>query len=216
FGGLVGVIAITRVEKGNPIPGVAIATALMPPLCTAGYGLATLNASYFFGAVYLYTINCFFICIATFFVIKYLKYPAAATVDPKNAQKIRYGITAIMMIMIIPSFYLAYNLFQEKRFTKTVDEFINLEFGSRGYTVIYQKLNYNSNPKTVDIAFLNKKLTPEEMKLYNRMLADKGVRNTVLNFRQDDADLKSEILKELGKQDHTLTEKDVTINNLRT
>jgi len=216
FGGLVGVIAITRVEKGNPIPGVAIATALMPPLCTAGYGLATLNASYFFGAFYLYTINCFFICIATFFVIKYLKYPAAAAVDPKNAQKIRYGITAIMMIMIIPSFYLAYNLFQEKRFTKTVDEFINLEFGSRGYTVIYQKLNYNSNPKTVDIAFLNKKLTPEEMKLYNRMLADKGVRNTVLNFRQDDADLKSEILKELGKQDHTLTEKDVTINNLRT
>ncbi|SFO25643.1 uncharacterized hydrophobic domain-containing protein [Paenimyroides ummariense] len=215
FGGLVGVIAITRVEKGNPIPGVAIATALMPPLCTAGYGLATLNASYL-GAFYLYTINCFFICIATFFVIKYLKYPAAAVVDPKNAKKIRYGITTLMMLMIIPSFYLAYNLFQEKRFTKTVDEFINLEFGSRGYTVIYQKLNYNSNPKTVDIAFLNKKLTLAEMKLYNRMLADKGVRNTVLNFRQDDADLKSEILKELGKQDHVLTEKDLTINNLRT
>lgn len=65
FGGLVGVIAFTRVEKGNPIPGVAIATALMPPLCTAGYGLATLNFAYFFGAFYLYTINCFFICIAT-------------------------------------------------------------------------------------------------------------------------------------------------------
>lgn len=97
-----------------------------------------------------------------------------------------------------------------------MDEFINLEFGSRGYTVIYQKLNYNSNPKTVDIAFLNKKMTPEEMKLYNRMLADKGVTDTVLNFRQDDADLKSEILKELGKQDHTLTEKDLTINNLTT
>lgn len=83
-------IAITRVEKGNPIPGVAIATALMPPLCTAGYGLATLNINYFLGAFYLYTINCFFICIATFFVIKYLKYPAAAAVDPKNAQEIRY------------------------------------------------------------------------------------------------------------------------------
>lgn len=67
FGGLVGVIAITRVEKGNPILGVAIATALMPPLCTAGYGLATFNLSYFAGAFYLYTINCFFICIATFF-----------------------------------------------------------------------------------------------------------------------------------------------------
>ncbi|SMP91435.1 MULTISPECIES: DUF389 domain-containing protein [Sphingobacterium] len=106
FGGLVGVIAITRVEKGNPIPGVAIATALMPPLCTAGYGLATFNFSYFFGAFYLYTINCFFICIATFLVIKYLKYPASATIEPKNEKRIRYGITTLMMIMIIPSFYL--------------------------------------------------------------------------------------------------------------
>jgi len=65
FGRLVGVIAITRVEKGNP----------MPPLCTAGFGLATFNFSYFFGAFYLYTINCFFICIATFFVVKFLQYP---------------------------------------------------------------------------------------------------------------------------------------------
>src|SRR6476660_501324 len=74
FGGLVGVIAITRVEKGNPIPGVAIATALMPPLCTAGYGLAIFNLKFFFGALYLYAINCVFICIATFIIVKYLKY----------------------------------------------------------------------------------------------------------------------------------------------
>ncbi len=215
FGGLVGVIAITRVEKGNPIPGVAIATALMPPLCTAGYGLATFNFSYFFGAFYLYTINCFFICIATFLVIKYLKYPASATIEPKNEKRIRYGITTLMMIMIIPSFYLAYNLFEEKKFTKTVEEFINSEFNSRGYTVIYKKLNYNSNPKKVDLAFLNKKLSKEEMEMYNRLLDERGIHNTMMNFRQDDADLKSEILSELNKQDASLSEKDVTINNLR-
>ncbi|KMQ70583.1 DUF389 domain-containing protein [Chryseobacterium koreense] len=214
FGGLVGVIAITRVEKGNPIPGVAIATALMPPLCTAGYGLATFNFSYFFGAFYLYTINCFFICIATFLVIKYLKYPASATIEPKNEKRIRYGITTLMMIMIIPSFYLAYNLFEEKKFTKTVEEFINSEFNSRGYTVIYKKLNYNSSPKKVDLAFLNKKLSKEEMEMYNRLLDERGIHNTMLNFRQDDADLKSEILSELNKQDASLSEKDVTINNL--
>lgn len=75
FGGLVGVIATTRAEKGNPIPGVAIATALMPPLCTAGYGLAMGNYTYFLGALYLYTINCFFICLATFAIVKYLQYP---------------------------------------------------------------------------------------------------------------------------------------------
>lgn len=215
FGGLVGVIAITRVEKGNPIPGVAIATALMPPLCTAGYGLATFNFNYFFGAFYLYTINCFFICIATFLVIKYLKYPASATIEPKNEKLIRYGITTLMIIIILPSFYLAYNLFEEKKFTKTVEEYINSEFNNRGYTVIYKKLNYNSSPKKVDLAFLNRKLSKEEMEMYNKLLDERGIHNTILNFRQDDADLKSEILSELNKQDASLSEKDVTINNLR-
>jgi uncharacterized hydrophobic protein (TIGR00271 family) len=215
FGGLVGVIAITRVEKGNPIPGVAIATALMPPLCTAGYGLATFNISYFLGAFYLYVINCFFICTATFLVVKYLKYPVSVTIDPKNEQRIRYGITGLMMVMIIPSFYLAYTLFEEKKFTKTVEEFISSEFSNRGYTVIYKKLNYRSNPRKVDLAFLNKKLTKEEMEIYNRLLDEKGIHNTILSFKQDDADLKSEILSELNKQSASLSEKDVVINNLR-
>lgn len=89
FGGLVGVIAITRVEKGNPIPGVAIATALMPPLCTAGYGLATGNFKFFFGALFLYTINCVFIGIATFFIVKYLKYPPVNFVNKKKKRKFR-------------------------------------------------------------------------------------------------------------------------------
>ncbi|SMP91434.1 hypothetical protein SAMN05421679_10395 [Epilithonimonas pallida] len=96
-----------------------------------------------------------------------------------------------------------------------MEEFINSEFNSRGYTVIYKKLNYNSNPKKVDLAFLNKKLSKEEMEMYNRLLDERGIHNTMLNFRQDDADLKSEILSELNKQDASLSEKDVTINNLR-
>jgi uncharacterized hydrophobic protein (TIGR00271 family) len=83
FCGLVGAIAITRVEKGNPIPGVAIATALMPPLCTAGYGLALGSYKFFFGAMYLYSINCVFICISTFFIVKYLKYPTTKQLDDK-------------------------------------------------------------------------------------------------------------------------------------
>ena len=120
FGGLVGVIALTRVEKGNPIPGVAIATALMPPLCTAGYGLAIGNFSYFFGAFYLYSINCFFICISTFLIVKYLKYEPVNNLNTKFEKQIRYGITSLIFVMIIPSFYLAFNLFQEKKFSQKV------------------------------------------------------------------------------------------------
>lgn len=213
FGGLVGVVAITRVEKGNPIPGVAIATALMPPLCTAGYGLATFNMSFFLGAFYLYTINCFFICISTFLVIKYLSYPASEAINPQNEKRIRFGITALIFIMIIPSFYLAYNLFQEKKFTSTVEDFINNEFSSRGYTVVYKKLNYGS--KTVDLAFLNKKLSKEDMEMYNKLLRERGLNDAKLVFRQDDADLKSEILNELGKQNVSISEKDLAISKLQ-
>lgn len=215
FGGLVGVIAITRVEKGNPIPGVAIATALMPPLCTAGYGLATFNISFFFGAFYLYTINCFFICIATFLVIKYLNYPVSEAINPQNEKRIRFSIMVLILVLIIPSFYLAYNLFNEKKFTKTVEEFINTEFTARGVTVIYKKINYNTSPRKVELAFLDKKLSKENIEMYNRLLQEKGIDNVALTFKQDEQDIKSEIMKEINKQNSNLSEKDVIINDLK-
>lgn len=214
FGGLVGVIAITRVEKGNPIPGVAIATALMPPLCTAGFGLATFNFSYFLGAFYLYTINCFFICIATFLVVKYLHYPSSI-VDSKYEKRIRYSISFLILIMIVPSSYLAYNLYNEKKFTKTAELFLQREFEKNGYTLIYKKINYNSSPKTIDVAFLNKKFTAEEIKSYNKMLSDNGLSNTTINIRQNNSDLKSEILSEINKNNTNLSEKDIALSNLR-
>lgn len=214
FGGLVGVIAITRVEKGNPIPGVAIATALMPPLCTAGFGLATFNFSYFFGAFYLYTINCFFICIATFFVVKFLQYPSSL-IESKYEKRIRYGISILIIVMIVPSFYLAYSLFNEKKFNKTAETFIQKEFENNGYTVIYKKINYNSSPKTIDLAFLNKKFTEKEIASFNKMLADHGLLDTQLTIRQNETDIKSEILSEINKFDSNISEKDIAISKLR-
>jgi len=214
FGGLVGVIAITRVEKGNPIPGVAIATALMPPLCTAGYGLATFNLAYFAGAFYLYTINCFFICIATFLIVKYLRYPAASFKGKIYTKQIRLGITSLIFIMIVPSCYLAYRLWNEKAYTKTVENFINREFVNNGYMVIYKKISYNENPRKVELALLNKKFNDQEIKNYNRILNDMCSGNTLLTIRQNDEDLKSEILKEINRQENTISEKDIAINKL--
>lgn len=215
FGGLVGVIAITRVKQGNPIPGVAIATALMPPLCTAGYGLAIGNWSYFIGAFYLYTINCFFICIATFLIIKYLKYEPIELVEKKYERQIRYGITALIIIMIVPSSYLAYNLLNQKKFTQNIDEFINNEFTHKGYTLIYKKVNYNSSPRTVELAFLSKKFDKSELDSLNKKLNDIGIANTKLVIKQDATDLKSEILNEIGQRNNVLSEKDIVINQLR-
>ncbi|WET47969.1 DUF389 domain-containing protein [Chryseobacterium indologenes] len=215
FGGLVGVIAITRVKQGNPIPGVAIATALMPPLCTAGYGIAIGNWSYFAGAFYLYTINCFFICIATFLIIKYLKYKPIALIDRKYERHIRYGITALIIIMIVPSSYLAYNLLNQKKFTQNIDQFINNEFTQKGYTIIYKKINYNASPKTVELAFLSKKFGKSEMDTINKKLQNMGIANTRLVIKQDATDIKSEILNEIGQRNNVLSEKDLVINQLR-
>ncbi len=215
FGGLVGVIALTRVEKGNPIPGVAIATALMPPLCTAGYGLAIGNLAYFFGAFYLYSINCFFICIATFLIIKYLKYQPVRNLNEKSEKQIRYGISALILLMIVPSFYLAYTLFQEKTFNQKVEKFITNEFSSLGYTLIYKDIKYNTSPKKVELAFLTKQFTPEELEVLKLKLGQYEITNTELKIRQETQDLKHEILNELGQQNKVVSEKDILINNLQ-
>ena len=216
FGGLVGVIALTRVEKGNPIPGVAIATALMPPLCTAGYGLAIGNFSYFFGAFYLYTINCFFICISTFLIIKYLKYEPVRSLNPKFEKQIRYGITSLILIMIIPSFYLAYNLLNQKKFSENVERYIASEFTDKGYTMIYKKLSYNSNPRKIELAFLSQKFDSLTLKRLNKDLEIFGLSNTELIIKQDASDIKSEILKEINLQNTNISEKDLKINELQT
>ena len=215
FGGLVGVIAITRKEKGNPIPGVAIATALMPPLCTAGYGLAIGNLSYFSGAIYLYTINCFFICISTFFIVKLLKYPKVKFVDEVREQRITRTISILILIMLVPSFYLAYSLLQEKKFMQNVSSFIQQEFSDKGYTVIYEKTNFNSREKKIELAFLSKRFSKTEVQDINSRLGNYGLTNTALVIRQDSTDLKSDILAEISRQSQHVSEKDITIQNLR-
>ena len=185
FGGLAGVIAVTRVEKGLPVAGVAIATALMPPLCTAGYGLGTGNYMYFLGALFLYTINCTFICIATYLIVKYMKYPAARQVDKKQEKQVKYFITIIVVLMIVPSGYFAYQLFQRQRFKQNVDDFVRKEFLNKGNTIIHNNNNFYSSPKTVELAFLVKKFSTAEMDSLEGLLPNYGLTNTDLIIKQD-------------------------------
>lgn len=187
FGGLVGVIAVTRVEKGNPIPGVAIATALMPPLCTAGFGLAMGEFSYFGGAMFLYAINCVFICIATFIIVKYLKYPAVGFTDPRKEKTVRNSIYISTALMIVPSLYFAYKFLERQRFYDKVSEFVTKEFEDKGNTVIFRKTSYSSNPKKVELAFLTRRFTNEQILAETHKLEQYGLTNTRLIIRQDSA-----------------------------
>ncbi len=220
FGGLVGVIAVTRVEKGNPIPGVAIATALMPPLCTAGYALATGNFKFFFGAIFLYSINCVFICIATYSIVKFLKYPAKEEVDKKHQKQVRYGISIVVLLMLLPSIYFAYKLFTEQQYQQSVNNFIEQEFTNKGNTIVYKKTNYNSTPKTIELAFLSKRFTKDEIDSLNAKLYAKNIPETKLLIRQDSADriqlLRNNILNEIKSKDLIVDEKDKKIQALET
>lgn len=215
FGGLVGVIAITRVEKGNPIPGVAIATALMPPLCTAGYGLAIGNFKFFFGALYLYTINCVFICIATFFIVKYLNYPRVESLDKRHEKRVTYTMTFLILIVMLPSIYFAYILFEEKKYDEKVNTYIENEFANKGYTILYKKTKFNSNPHKIELAFLTKKFSNSEIDSLNKRLNIYGILNTRLKIRQDTTDLKKDILNEIGKEKTIVDKKDALIVNLK-
>ncbi len=108
FGGLAGIIGSTRIEKSNVIPGVAIATALMPPLCTAGFGIAIHSPKFFFGALYLFFINSFFICLTTFLVLKFIGIPAKAYVSEEVFKRQRWGLTVLGILIILPSMYMAW------------------------------------------------------------------------------------------------------------
>lgn len=219
FGGIVGVIAVTRTEKGNPIPGVAIATALMPPLCTAGYGIATGQWTFFLGAFYLYSINCVFIGIATFLIIKYLKYPAKKQVDEKQQRQVKIIIPLLITVMILPSSYLAYSLYREQQFKKNTEEFIQNEFADKGYTVIYKKTEFNANGKKLELAFLSKKFNDKELAgLRDKIQANKYLKDTDLLIRQDTTDrftaLKGDILKQIRSNENEVNAKDVKIMQL--
>lgn len=184
FGGLVGVIAITRAEKGNPIPGVAIATALMPPLCTAGYGLAMGNYLYFLGALYLYIINCFFICIATYVIVKYLKYPLINHVNQKKQQQIRSIISILLILIIVPSTYLAYQMIREKKIKARLERFVQTEFTDKGQMLVYKKTTVFPSKK-IELAFWSKKFSDSELAILKTKLIDHNLENTALVILQD-------------------------------
>jgi uncharacterized hydrophobic protein (TIGR00271 family) len=215
FGGLVGVIAVTRVEKGNPIPGVAIATALMPPLCSAGYSLAVGNYTFFVGALFLYFINCVFICLSTFIIVKYLNYPILKQIDNKHQKQVKYGVTILLLLMIVPSIYFAYKLYDEKTYNQKIETFIRNEFTEKDYTVIYKKTNYKTNPKKIELAFISKRFKDVEIKVLNKKLLNYGITNTLLKIKQDTINLKDDILNEINNSKKTDDQKDIIINQLK-
>lgn len=136
FGGVAGIFEQCRKEKGTVFSGVAIATALMPPLCTAGYGLASGNFGSFLGAIYLFCINCLFITMATYFLVKYFKFKTIEYDDQGFGLKIQRITTLVIVIFLIPSIWSAVVLVKQNNFDKRAVAFVEAH-RSIGNSVIY-------------------------------------------------------------------------------
>lgn len=121
FGGAAGIVALTRKHASPVIPGVAIATALMPPLCTAGYGLASGNLAFFGGAFYLFAINSVFIALATALFVKLMKLPRHAHGSPELQRRTRIWISVLLVTMLVPSTWLGYQLVKNEFFLKAAN-----------------------------------------------------------------------------------------------
>ena len=145
FGGSAGIVALTRKEGGNAIPGVAIATALMPPLCTAGYGLAHGNWHYFLGASYLFAINCVFIAFATLLFSKLLKLPRRGLVKESKRRLHSIIITAVVLAVMIPSGYMASGLVRQEIFNTRANAAIATAKQQEGFFVLRKMLNHREN-----------------------------------------------------------------------
>ena len=142
FGGLAGVVALSTKEKGNVIPGVAIATALMPPLCTAGYGLASGNLIYFLGAFYLYFINFVFISLATFIGVRVMHFQRKEFVDKKREKTVRKYIILIVVLTMCPAVYLTFGIIKSTFYETAANHFINTELNFENTQVLDKKISY--------------------------------------------------------------------------
>ncbi len=193
FGGFAGILEISRSEKGTVLSGVAIATALMPPLCTVGYGLSILNWSYVLGALYLFLINSIFISLATFVMVKYLKFPVSSSAQGTSTKLSGKAVAAILVIIIVPSVLSAVRMVQESNFRRNAATLVS-DNKSLGKGFIYDyTVDVSSNPATIELYMAGERLAPaDKEKLYSD--AEKfGITRSQIVFREEAVTVRTDI-----------------------
>ncbi|MFV0558589.1 MAG: DUF389 domain-containing protein [Enterococcus sp.] len=179
-GGTAGIIGARKKSSNNIVPGVAIATALMPPVCTIGYAVATLNWEYFFGASYLFVINCAFIMIATFIGIRLMQIPQAIAAKTELSRKFSGVLWGVAILIVIPSIFSAGTLVQESIRKSAVNQVVEDKFSD--HVVLNQ--NYDSNKKHLTLMISGEKMSAEEVDEISAELPDYGLKDVTLEVEQ--------------------------------
>lgn len=188
FGGAAGIIAGSRRQKSNVVPGVAIATALMPPLCTVGFAVATLRWEFFFGALYLFFINSVFIALPTYLYIRYLKFPMKEFLDPKRERRIRWRITIFLVVTMVPSAFIFFQVLRESFFESDTKRFlaaVEATLEERNTTVIDHRVIYDEagNP-VIKIALIGDPISEDLRRTWHQMRNDYDLGDIVLDIRE--------------------------------
>lgn len=170
FGGAAGILAISTKSKNNVIPGVAIATALMPPLCTAGYGLAVSNTSYFFGAFYLYFINTVFIAFTTCIGVRLLHFHRKKFVDREKMKRVNYYIISIVIITMLPAGYMTWSIIKQSVIENNIEKFVRDELDNSGTYIISHE--YDSKTKTLNVVAIGKPISVGAIAKAQKSMAD--------------------------------------------
>ena len=221
FGGVAGMMEFSRKERGTVISGVAIATALMPPLCTIGFGIASLNPSYIFGAAYLFLINSFFIALSTFLVVKFLGFESVATDDFHRKRNPRV-VAVVLVLMLVPSIISAIGTIRDNNFTTSAERFIQNN-KTIGATYIFDHdINLSGRNPTLDIYLAGEALdyTAKQVLLKNAL--SYGLHSDQIIFHEEAAvqtinknelirDLNEHYLKTIQDLNQTITELQVEL-----
>ncbi|MBR4478823.1 MAG: DUF389 domain-containing protein [Bacteroidales bacterium] len=197
FGGIAGMLETSRKERGTVISGVAIATALMPPLCTVGYGISLLNWHYILGALYLFLINSIFIALATFLTTKYLRFPLVMEeeVDGMRQRLSKRAIAFILLVMIVPSIFSAIRMVQENNFNIHAEKLVSKN-KSIGKSFIYDyKTDMSVKPATIDLYLAGETLTPEFKEVLFKDAEEYGITRNQIIFHED-ATMTRDVLSE--------------------
>lgn len=220
FGGLAGIVGITRQEKSNVIPGVAIATALMPPVCTAGFGIATGQWQFAGGALYLYAINCVFISLATVVGIRALRLGRHGFANQKTEKRVKATLLALALITSVPSGYLALDLVRQEVFRSKAQEFVDREFTFDKSQLVDTKID--PDKRVIDLSILGEPISPEALHHIEAKLATANLEGTKVVLHQagenriDLTALKSSLLSDLLRESQdTVKRRDTQVQNLK-
>jgi len=223
FGGLAGIVAATRKSISNVIPGVAIATALMPPLCTAGFGLATGNFYFFFGAFYLFFINSVFISLATYIIVRFMKFQKKEFLDPQRELRVKRSIVAVVLITVIPSIILAYNIVNRTFIEKNVQQFITNELSFPNTQIVSKKINFDSSRVQIEVFLLGSPVESNLIEVAKQKLPKYKLKDAELIVKQgisggskvDISALRAGVIEELyRKNEEIIKNKDKQIQLL--